>query len=201
MPASRASRASKARPPPIIPWRVNQQFRRGDVLSTSEFSQLEYRNAWARFATGVTVITTHEPDGSVHGMTANGVLSVSLDPPLALASIGHNRNSYSLIRASGRFGISILNSGQQDIADHFALPPERRPVPSGVKTHRLGKSTVIAGALAALDCRVIAEHLEGDHTLFIARAEAISYTTAEPLVWLDGKFGRFTPESDAAMDC
>ena len=45
----------------------------------------KYRDAWSRFATGVTVITMLEPDGSVHGMTASSVTSVSLDPPLVLA--------------------------------------------------------------------------------------------------------------------
>jgi flavin reductase (DIM6/NTAB) family NADH-FMN oxidoreductase RutF len=39
------------------------------------------RKAMGRFATGVTIVTTAQRD-LVHGMTANGVMSVSLDPPL-----------------------------------------------------------------------------------------------------------------------
>ena len=44
-----------------------------------------YRDIWGGFATGVTVITTNA-SGMLHGMTANGVTSVSLDPAL-IASI------------------------------------------------------------------------------------------------------------------
>ena len=45
------------------------------------FNQREYRNALARFATGVTVVTAVENE-KTHGMTANAFVSVSLDPPL-----------------------------------------------------------------------------------------------------------------------
>ena len=45
------------------------------------------RKAMGRFATGVTVVTTAHRD-HVHGMTANGVMSVSLDPPLVVVSLG-----------------------------------------------------------------------------------------------------------------
>ena len=44
----------------------------------------QLREAMGNFATGVTVITTWETDGNIHGMTANAVTSVSLDPPLIL---------------------------------------------------------------------------------------------------------------------
>ena len=43
-----------------------------------------YRDIWGNFATGVTVITT-DVGGWLHGMTANGVASVALDPLLMLA--------------------------------------------------------------------------------------------------------------------
>lgn len=47
-----------------------------------------FRNAMGKFATGVTVLIT-ENDGVPHGMTANGFMSVSLDPKLVVISIGH----------------------------------------------------------------------------------------------------------------
>ena len=39
--------------------------------------QLILRECWGRFATGVSIITTILPKNKVHGMTANGILSVS----------------------------------------------------------------------------------------------------------------------------
>jgi hypothetical protein len=46
--------------------------------------QQTFRSAWRKFVTGVTVITTIENGGAVHGMAANGIASVSLDPLLVL---------------------------------------------------------------------------------------------------------------------
>ena len=51
-------------------------------MSASEIDEELFRDAWANFATGVTIISTFEADGqSIHGMTANGVTSVSLNRP------------------------------------------------------------------------------------------------------------------------
>ena len=43
-----------------------------------------FRRAWASFATGAALITTVKSDGAVHGMTANGIASISLDPMLVM---------------------------------------------------------------------------------------------------------------------
>ena len=68
-----------------------------------------FRKAWSRLATGVSVVTTIEKDGNVHGMAAKGIAAVSVNPMLGLVWVGHNRNSYALIKNSGRFCINILN--------------------------------------------------------------------------------------------
>lgn len=158
-----------------------------------------FRQAWSNFGTGVTVITTAETNErdaevKVHGMTANGVVSVSLDPPLALACIGHNRNSFPLIKANRRFGISILSSAQQYIAQHYTKPPEERGSDEHISFARLGDSTVLAEALTAMDCRVVSEHEAGDHTLFVAEIEHVNIREGEPLLWFQGSFGRFAAE-------
>lgn len=124
-------------------------------------------------------------------MTANGVVSVSLEPPLALASIGHNRNSHPLIKQTGRFGISILSSEQSNVAAHYTKPPEQRPAITGFPLKRIGESTVVGDAIAMMDCRVISEHDEGDHTLFVAEVEHVDFSDGEPLLWYRGSFGAF----------
>ena len=149
-----------------------------------------YRNAWARFATGIVVISSTEPDGSFHGMTANSVISVSLDPPLALVSIAHERNSYSYVKSCGRFGLSILNENQRDVAEYFSLNVEKRPKTQSFETSILGDSFVIRGALAIMDCKVTNEYIEGDHSLFIAYVQNFEMTDGDPLIWFDGQFGR-----------
>ena len=59
----------------------------------------KFRSAWGNFATGVSLVTTTEGDGSVHGMTANGIASISLEPMLSMVSVGHKAVSYTHLRA------------------------------------------------------------------------------------------------------
>ncbi len=153
-----------------------------------------YRDAWSRFATGVTVITTVEPGGQVHGMTASSVTSVSLDPPLVLVVIGEERQSHGLIESTGRFGISILDSAQTDIAKHFATPPEVRGKIDSKHIVTIDNTPVIANAIAAMNCRVSAAHKAGDHTVFIGKVEAISVGKGDPLVWFQRQFGGFSDQ-------
>ncbi|SVB51829.1 uncharacterized protein METZ01_LOCUS204683, partial [marine metagenome] len=46
-----------------------------------------FRRAWGNFATGASLITTVEENGNVHGMTANGIASISLDPMLSMVCV------------------------------------------------------------------------------------------------------------------
>ena len=49
----------------------------------------QFRRALGQFATGVTVVTTLDPDGEPVGITVNSFNSVSLEPPLVhLARFG-----------------------------------------------------------------------------------------------------------------
>ncbi len=160
-------------------------------LSAQTVTSDSFRRAWSNFGTGVAVITSPEPGGGVHGMTANGVVSVSLEPPLALACIGRNRNSHDLIVSSKRFGLSILTTEQREVADHYTKPPEERAADHGIEFVSLGGSMVVHEALAAMDCAVVAEYLAGDHTLFVAEVENISIGDGRPMLWFQGGFGEF----------
>ena len=56
------------------------------------FDSTLQRQIMGRFATGVTLVTTRQKDGEILGMTANSVLSLSLDPPLILVSIDKKKS-------------------------------------------------------------------------------------------------------------
>lgn len=141
------------------------------------------RDAMGRFATGVTVITTSD-DGEVHGMTANGFMSVSLDPPLVLVSLGRCRMAEMLPRTR-RYGVSVLNAGQRHLAAHFA-GMEVAPEPVGF-TWR-GDLPFLDGALAHVGCRVFDMHAAGDHVLWIGEVEHLRHREGEPLLFYTGAF-------------
>lgn len=150
-----------------------------------------FRTAWSQFATGVTVITTLESDGTdVHGMTANGVASISLEPPLAMVTVGHERNTFPLMMKNQRFGISVLTHEQRGVARHFSVPEEVRrtlPTPS---YEELGESKVIEGSLATMDCRVVRTIQAGDHTIFLAQVEHVRIGYGYPLLFYQSHFAQ-----------
>ena len=162
-------------------------------MATCDITTEIFRSAWSNFATGVTIITTKESDDIVHGMTANGVASVSLEPPLALAIIGHERNTHPLIVQNQRFGISILSSQQQQIARHYTIPYEERLKLASPQTETLGESKVISGALTTMDCRVIDSYNAGDHTIFIGQVENINIGKGAPLLYFQSSFAELKP--------
>lgn len=150
-----------------------------------------FRRAWSNFATGVTVVTTRESEEDsevVHGMTANGVASVSLEPPLALVVIGRERNTHPLIARNGRFGISVLSAEQAHVARHYTMAWEQRRELPQPEMELVGQSRVIAGALSTMDCRLVESYESGDHTIFVGQVEAIAIGNGDPLLYYRSGF-------------
>lgn len=155
----------------------------------------KFRTAMGKFATGVTVIAT-EVEGDVHGMTANAFMSVSLDPKLVVVSIGENAKILNKIKESKIFTVNILAADQQELSMIFAgqLKEHKK-----VTFDRLDGKPVLAGAVAQIACEVSAEHVEGDHTLFIGKVTDIHLEDAEPLLFYSGKYRSLTEEKPVTI--
>ena len=150
-----------------------------------------FRQAWGKFATGVSIVTTADSDGSVHGMTANGINSVSLDPLLVLVCAGHTTTSYPLIRDSRRFAINILSEDQQAIAEYYARPTDQKTGDLEIPISMTERgSAIVDDSLAQMDCRVVNEYVAGDHTIFIGEVEEINVGDGRPLLFFEGRFGQ-----------
>ena len=152
--------------------------------------QLILRECWARFVTGVSIITTIVPNNKVHGMTANGILSVSLDPPIVLVSIGMERNTHDLIKKNRSFGISILKSNQKEIAEYFS---KDNPLEDDAFNYQEmpGGQFVISESIAQFECKIFKEISVYDHTLFLSKIENFNFSEGDPLIWLDSKYNYF----------
>ena len=150
-----------------------------------------FRQAWGKFASGVSIVTTVRSDGDVHGMTANGISSVSLDPLLVLVCAGHTTTSYPLIQDSGRFAINILSEDQQVIAEYYARPTDQKTGDLEIPISMTERgSAIVDGSLAQMDCKVVTEHVAGDHTIFIGEVEEINVGDGRPLLFYEGRFGQ-----------
>jgi flavin reductase (DIM6/NTAB) family NADH-FMN oxidoreductase RutF len=146
----------------------------------------QLRDACGQFCTGVTVITTRCEEGD-HGMTANAFMSISLDPPLIAISIGEKARMLPKIQATGRFAVSVLATGMDDFAWHFAGRPKEHL--RDCFEHREGLP-LVKGAAAHFISDVADEILAGDHTIFIGHVRALIRDPGkQPLVFFAGRFG------------
>jgi len=82
-------------------------------------SKDDFRRVAGRFATGVTIVTTRHGD-HLHGMTANAVTSVSLEPLLVLVCVDKTADTHDILAQTGFFAVNILGREQQDISVQFA---------------------------------------------------------------------------------
>ena len=71
------------------------------------------------------MLTVERAPGKVHGMTANSVTSVSLDPLLLLICVDQRAQLLPMVKEKKRFGVSILKENQQAISKYFAQTEEK----------------------------------------------------------------------------
>ena len=135
-------------------------------------SDLEYRQAVSWFVTGVAVMTSLTAEGLPHGMTANAVTSVSLDPLLVLVSVSRDAGMSGVVQQSRVFALSFLAADQQPVSDHFADEDRGLGLEefAGIATHAgVTGAPLLDGASAWLDCELYDVVPGGDHLLVLGR--------------------------------
>jgi flavin reductase len=158
------------------------------------------RNMVARFATGVTVVAArHGP--LLSGMTANAIASISIEPPLMMASIARKAETHVAIVGAHAYAVSVLAAGQEPIADCFAQPTTAAKLQRfcDAPWHEAETgSPILDGAIAYFDCRLVATHDGGDHSIFVGEIVAAGFTEGtEPLIWYGSRYRTLAPlESD-----
>ena len=158
----------------------------------------DYKDALARWASGVTVLTTVHED-QWKGATVSSFTSASLRPPLVLVCLAQRLYTHQLVSASGVFAVSILRYDQIELGQIFAgMRPEVtdrfayggwawQAAPSG--------SPVLNDALGWLDCHTVHTYPAGDHTIFVGEVQAIHVGEAGiPLSYFNRQWGQFAAD-------
>jgi len=146
-----------------------------DVAALAAVDPQDYREALARFATGVTVVTTLDDDrDGPHpwGTTVNSFTGISLDPPLVLVAIGRERSIHPIIERTHRFGVNVLGEDSQTLSDCFAGAPSPTPRSAFCNApYSLGAAglPVLEAAVAYVACEVERVIEAGDHTIYLGR--------------------------------
>ena len=148
----------------------------------------QFRDAMGHFATGVTVLTTRH-EGEPHGMTANSVTSVSLDPMLILVCLMKDARTALAIQAAERFAVNILTEGQDELSQRFARPGqdhfeglELMEGPHGLP--------LLPGCLAHLAAQVTEIVPAGDHDVVFGEVDHVHVNPngGSPLRLLQGGY-------------
>ena len=151
----------------------------------------------AHFPTGVTVVTSGREERA-EGMTANAVISVSLDPLLFLVSVHRDARLNARIREEGHFAVNLLADDQEGLSRLFSSP-ERSSGPQAVNSLGGGYGStgdpLAAGALAAIECELAETYTGGDHDLFLGRVVGVRLgdTRKGPLVFHEGRYPSLGP--------
>jgi flavin reductase (DIM6/NTAB) family NADH-FMN oxidoreductase RutF len=154
----------------------------------------EFRRILGHWVTGVAVVTSRAPGGSlVNGLTANAFTSVSLDPPLVLACVEKVADSHDTIEAARAFCAHVLASDQERLARRFAALDITDKFEGIAYRTEVTGAPVLENVLAWVDCTLWASYPAGDHTIYVGQVMAGDAREGAPLLYYRGGYGRYTP--------
>lgn len=164
-------------------------------MSVREDMPTWFRQVLGSYPTGVCVVCGIDPQGDPAGLVIGSFTSVSLDPPLVAFFPDHASTSWPQIRPSGRFCVNVLSHEQHHLCRQFATSGADKF--AGVDWHPspATASPLIREAAAWIDCELDAVYRAGDHDIVVGRVLELDVgpAAAEPLVFLRGGYGRFSP--------
>lgn len=154
-----------------------------------------FRAVMSRFVTGISIMTAVAADGEPHGMTANAITSVSLDPPLVLACVDRSAIMARVIDGAAGFALTFLSTEQQTWSRWFSDSdrPSGEAQFRGVPTLEGTRSPVLAEGIGWVDCRTWATYDGGDHIIVVGEVTQLGETddpTARPLLYDRGGYAR-----------
>jgi flavin reductase (DIM6/NTAB) family NADH-FMN oxidoreductase RutF len=151
----------------------------------------EFKEAMAAVPAGVVVVSARDADG-LRGLTASSFTSVSLEPPLVLVCLDRFARTRDAVAASGRYTVSVLERGQEFVAERFAgraplVGPAWQDVP-----HEAGENglPIVRGCVAWFECALRDLLAAGDHDIALGEVTAAGRRPGEPLVLWDRGFWR-----------
>lgn len=151
------------------------------------------RDAFGRFATGVTIVTAASEQGVV-AITANSFTSISLTPPLVLWSPDRHSRRFPYFEEARHYAIHVLAADQDDLCwqvakdafglNHLQLAQNEHGVP------------LLENCLARFECTRSAIHDGGDHAIVLGHVDrATMREEGDALTFYKGQMGQIVGSS------
>lgn len=147
----------------------------------------EFKEALSLFPSGVTVVTTKDADGELHGLTVSAFSSLSLNPPLILICIDKKTGSHHAFEECGSFIVNVLKDDQANLSAHFASPIEDKF--AGIEfTNNKDDLPLLNDVLVTLECSLRNSVDGGDHSIFVGQIEKSRVSKGNPLIYCEGNY-------------
>lgn len=107
----------------------------------------------------------------INGFTASWVMQTSFNPPLIINCVRQDSGSHAMVKNTGVFALSFLDSEQKNLAAQFFKPQRRVGNKLADVEFYLGEETscpIIKDTLGYVECQVVETVEKGDHTIFVA---------------------------------
>lgn len=145
------------------------------------------KNAFARYPTGVTVVSCQPKAGPAVALTVNSFTSVSLEPALVLWCLETHSSIKWAFDEAPSYAVSILAADQQQLSNRFATPGQHEVKPAEGEVKLTG-APLLHGRLAGFDCDIVERHGSGDHLILIGHVKHFDSREGAPLIYSGRKY-------------
>jgi len=162
--------------------------RLGDKGKSVNDPHRKLKDAFGRYATGVTVATCRAADGALAALTVNSFTSVSLDPALVLWSIEKSASCFDIFDRADNYGISILKADQENVSTAFAMRGAQALEDIETTAWKTG-APILVPRLAGFDCRIVDRRAAGDHVVLVGEVVEYDVQNGAPLIYFASQYG------------
>lgn len=142
------------------------------------------RDAFGRFASGITIVTAASEDGPV-GITANSFSSLSLDPPLVLWSPDAKSRRFPYFAAAQHYAIHVLAVEQVGLCHGFSKSAFAfEGLDFELSAHGV---PLIKNCLARFECEQRMVYPGGDHKIVVGEVMAAEMRDGDALTFFAGQ--------------
>ncbi|QIG94827.1 MULTISPECIES: flavin reductase family protein [unclassified Bradyrhizobium] len=158
----------------------------------------QFRLVMRRLAGGVSIITAGQGD-DITGMTVTSLTSLSAAPPRLLVSINRQASCFAPIARHRLFGVNILGSDQQALAERFSnrrLNGQQR-FEGTAWTYGPSGVPLLQHSLAMVECQVEEIIERHSHGIIVGRLSSMELSHRPTgLTYWNGQYVQIDHEAD-----
>ena len=166
-----------------------------DTQSELANPQVDRRAAFVlamRGVPGAVAIVATSAGGERTGLAATAWNSLSADPPMLLACVNRKASAHALVQKAGAFSVNLLCQSSNELVAIFSA---QRGLEGSARFESEAwhpgplDQPMLASAVASFECRLIAAHDHGSHTILIGEVGEIRQGQQnDAMLYFDGGF-------------